>query len=258
MISTFKYIYGPVYSWRLGRSLGVDPLSSKEKICNMDCVYCQLGRTAVLSHERREYIPTQAVLDEIKTIPEFFIDYITFSGRGEPTLAQNLGAMIRGVKKIRREKIAVITNSSLLCRADVQDDLMSADFVLAKLDASSQKMFDSIDGECGIDYDEMIRGIGLFRERYKGKFALQIMVIQDNVEHLKKLGALAFLLNPHEVQLNTPLRASSTPPLGREQLHKAKTFFRGIPVISCYDAPQETIVPLDNRATASRHGNKRN
>ncbi|MCR4336297.1 MAG: radical SAM protein, partial [Candidatus Omnitrophica bacterium] len=51
MIQTnFKYVYGPVQSWRMGKSLGIDPLSDKVKICNLDCIYCQLGRTSVLSH----------------------------------------------------------------------------------------------------------------------------------------------------------------------------------------------------------------
>jgi len=37
-------IYGPVASWRLGKSLGID-LISREKTCSFDCIYCQLGKT---------------------------------------------------------------------------------------------------------------------------------------------------------------------------------------------------------------------
>jgi len=70
-------------------------------------------------------------------LPLLKIDYITFSGTGEPTLAANLGQMIKEVKKIRCEKIAVLTNSSLMHREDVQKDLACADLVVAKLDASS-------------------------------------------------------------------------------------------------------------------------
>src|ERR1039457_3750090 len=129
MINPVQYVFGPVRSWRLGRSLGIDPLSSKNKICNMPCIYCQLGRTVHLTNERRIYVSTQDVMDEISRIPLHFVDYITFAGRGEPTLAQNLGEMIRGVKAIRHEKVAVLTNSSLMNLKEVRDDLMSADFV---------------------------------------------------------------------------------------------------------------------------------
>ncbi len=140
-MQSFQYIFGPVYSWRLGNSLGIDPLSSPDKICNMDCIYCQLGKTAQLTHERKIYVPLEALMDEIRQIPLDLADYITFSGRGEPTLALNLGEMIRGVKAARPEKVAVITNSSLMHLQAVRDDLMAADFVLAKLDAGNQVIF---------------------------------------------------------------------------------------------------------------------
>src|ERR1700690_2270782 len=142
--SPFQYVFGPVRSWRLGRSLGVDPLSSKSKICNMDCIYCQLGKTAHLTNERRIYVPTREVMDEIDRIPLHFVDYITFAGRGEPTLAKNLGEMIRGVKTIRHEKVALLPNSSLMHLKEVRDGLMAADFVLAKLGARNQKLFEGV------------------------------------------------------------------------------------------------------------------
>ncbi len=257
MITPFKYIYGPVYSWRLGRSLGVDPISSQRKVCNMNCNYCQLGNTVNLTHQRQEYVAVSDLLNEIKRIPSMFIDYITFSGRGEPTLASNLGDMIRAVKSVRKEKIAVITNSSLLHRDDVQDNLMEADFVLAKLDAVNQDMLNCIDGVCGIDYDQLLKGLGNFRERYKGKFALQMMLVKDNIEHLKELSTLAYFLNPHEIQLNTPIRPSGDNPLTRHQIERAKIYFKGMPVVTCYDVPAQDSEVMDEQATLARHGNYR-
>ena len=178
MINLFKYVFGPVESWRLGRSLGVDPLSSKHKICNMDCVYCQLGKTAQLTNERKIYVPTQDVVDEISRIPLHYVDYITFAGRGEPTLATNLGEMIRGVKAIRHEKVSVLTNSSLMNLGEVRDDLMHADFVLAKLDAGNQKLFEAVDQGQQLDLEEIIQGMMDFRLNFKGKLALQIMLVK--------------------------------------------------------------------------------
>lgn len=257
MIQPFKYLYGPVQSWRLGRSLGVDPLSVESKTCNMNCVYCQLGKTADLSRERKEYVKVSDLMEEIERMPEFFVDYITFSGRGEPTLAKNLGEMIRAIKCTRREKVAVITNSTLLYLKEVQDDLMAADFVLIKLDAVDQESLDHIDGTCGLDYEQLMRGIFAFRCRFKGKFALQIMLLEENLQHLSRLGTLAFFLNPDEVQLNTPIRPCSVPPLSRDRLIKAKKFFKDVPVISCYDVPESQTIPLNEQSTALRHGNYR-
>jgi len=131
MRSDFKYIYGPVPSWRLGSSLGIDPLSKDGKVCSFDCLYCQLGETKFLTDERKKFVPGEEVIGELDSLPTLKIDYITFSGMGEPTLASNLGQMIKAIKKIRKEKIAVLTNSSLMHREDVQKDLFCADFVVA-------------------------------------------------------------------------------------------------------------------------------
>ena len=62
----YKYIYGPVPSWRLGSSLGIDPLSDRKKICSFDCIYCQLGKTRVRTKKRKVFIPTEKIIEEIK------------------------------------------------------------------------------------------------------------------------------------------------------------------------------------------------
>ncbi len=38
-------IYGPVYSRRLGISLGINLLGNEEKICTFNCKYCKCGWT---------------------------------------------------------------------------------------------------------------------------------------------------------------------------------------------------------------------
>ena len=73
---SFNYIYGPVYSWRLGESLGIDPLESAEKICNMDCIYCQLGKTEHITRERKVYVDPVDLLDELDCIEDLKFDTI--------------------------------------------------------------------------------------------------------------------------------------------------------------------------------------
>jgi len=163
----FHYVYGPVPSWRMGSSLGVDVLSQKDKICSYDCVYCQLGRTFTLTASRKIYVPDEKILQELESLPLMSIDYITFSGRGEPTLAENLGALIIAVRKVRRESVAVITNASLIDRQDVRNELSHADFVIAKLDASSRESFININRPCtGIEFDAIIAGMKEFRKDF--------------------------------------------------------------------------------------------
>ncbi len=251
----FRYIFGPVSSWRLGRSLGVDPLSTEAKTCNFDCVYCQLGKTARYEDVRRVFVPASAVIDEIKQLKDIRIDYITFSGRGETTLAANLGEMIDAVRGIRKEKIAVITNSTLLYREDVQNDLLKADAVLAKLDACSQESFEDINRAMGGTYfQDIVQGIMDFRKIYTGKLALQVMFVEANKAYAPEIADIARAVWPDEVELNTPLRPSAVPPLTPEEMRGLARHFAGLPVISVYSKDKEEVEPMDADETARRHG----
>lgn len=253
--ASFQYLYGPVYSWRLGMSLGVDPLSKQKKICNFDCIYCQLGKTHLLTQVRKEFVPTQEIIAEIKKFPFARINYITFSGRGEPTLARNLGKMIKAIKDIRPEKIAVITNSFLLAKADVRADLMQADFVLAKLDASCAKTFHKVNRACARpSFNQVIAGLCAFRKRFKGKLALQIMFIKQNKGEAKAIAALAKKIQPSEIQLNTPLRPCAVKPLTKKEMNDLKKEFSHLDVMSVYDVRRKKYRPLDEKKTISRHG----
>ncbi len=254
--SKFKYIYGPVYSWRLGMSLGIDPLSDKSKICNMDCIYCQLGKTVHWSNKRQEFVATQEIIDEIKALPKMELDYITFSGRGEPTLAANLGEMITAIRKIRSEKIAVITNSILLDDPDVRKDLNLADFVLAKLDACDDETLKSVDRVMqDISFEKIVGGIKKFRKDFNGKLALQIMFVEANKDHALRLAAIAKSLGADEVEINTPLRPSGVLPLSACELLEIKKYFSGQNVKTVYEMEKKNVVPLNERETIKRHGN---
>jgi len=250
-----KYIYGPVPSWRLGSSLGIDPISQKDKICTFDCVYCQLGRTYKFTAERKTYVSVNEIIGEINSLPDVEIDYITFSGRGEPTLAKNLGEMIKAVKTIRKEKIAVITNSSLLYMDDVIEDLLLTNFVMAKLDAYSQKSLETINRPIKqITFNTILDGLKLFKSKYRGKFALQIMFISENKENAKEISEIAKEISPDEVQINTPLRPCKSKPLSRQEIDIIKDYFKNMNAISVYDSKRKQVEPISTEDTLKRRG----
>lgn len=251
----FKYIYGPVPSWRLGSSLGIDPLSGKRKICTFDCIYCQLEKTKIFTDERRIFIPVAKIIEELDLLPPVQIDYITFSGTGEPTLAENLGRMIKAIKKTRNEKIAVLTNSSLLDREDVQEDLLLADFVVAKLDADSQGVFETINKPLEtIKFNAVFRGIKDFKSIYKGELGLQIMFIDENKKYAQEIARIAKEINPDEVQINTPLRPCGVKPLSKAELTTIKDYFEGLNNISVYESKKKKVKPISDENTLKRRG----
>jgi wyosine [tRNA(Phe)-imidazoG37] synthetase (radical SAM superfamily) len=254
----FKHIYGPVHSWRMGMSLGLDPISITQKVCNFNCTYCQLGclGKADAVAERRVFVSTTDILEDLKSLnTDVPIDYVTFSGNGEPTLAANLGEMIQAVKAIRSEKVAVITNGTLLGRKDVQDDLHAVDLILVKLEAADEATFQAVNRPAdGVTLASVVDGIKAFKRTFKGRFVLQIMFVEKNKFQAGAIARLAAQIGADEVQINTPLRKSMVKPLSSADMAELKTFFAGQNVRSVYEEEKKEYHPFDDQATARRHG----
>ena len=253
-MSANSIIYGPVPSWRLGRSLGIDLLSTEGKTCSFDCVYCQLGRTVHPSTERKQFITLSRLSKELERVKGVIADYITFSGVGEPTLAANLGEAITLARSVLGLPVAVLTNSSLITREDVRHDLSLADVVVAKVDAPNEEIFRQINRPIlKSSLKEIIQAIKLFREQYKGKLALQMMFIDTNKHCAKEMATIAEQLSPYEVQLNTPLRPCAVRPLTPELIDNISREFSGLKnMVTVYAAPRPEVIPLDLKETLKR------
>jgi wyosine [tRNA(Phe)-imidazoG37] synthetase (radical SAM superfamily) len=246
-------VYGPVPSWRLGRSLGVDLTLGDVKTCSFDCIYCQLGRTDRPLVERAQFVSLEALAAEMEAARGVGADYVTFSGMGEPTLAANLGEAIRLARRTLGLPVAVLTNSSLMTRKDVREELACADVVVAKLDAPNQQLFERINRPVAdVSLQDIVHAISLFKAEHKGKLALQMMFVRANKGLAAEMAALARRLAPDEVQINTPLRPSPVVPLTQAEMASIREHFRGIPVIGVYDTPRPTVTPLDIGETLRR------
>ncbi len=248
-----KVIYGPVASWRLGRSLGVDMVSQAEKTCSFDCVYCQLGPTRRLTRERRVFVPVAKLQEEMERLPSLEVDYVTFSGTAEPTLAANLGEAILAVRQRLSAPVAVLTNSSFMSDSEVRGALALADKVVAKLDAPSWELLHIVNRPApGITFEGILDGLGRFREEYQGVFALQMMFYEGNRGYAGALADLARELDPDEIEVNTPLRPCAVEPLAREEMAEIMEHFSDLPAISVYEAERPSVEPLDRKETLRR------
>jgi len=239
-----EIVYGPVSSWRLGRSLGVDLIcQEKGKVCSLDCIYCSLGKTTELTTKRRVFVPTERVARELREVmKEVEADVVTFSGTGEPTLALNLGEAIKVAKEISDLPIAVLTNSSLMTREEVRRGLAQADIVIGELDAPDEETFNRINRpHKGVHLADTIEGMKKFREEFKGKFSLEVMFVPENKDFSKEIAAIARTIKPDEVQINTPLRQSPVRPLTPEELGEVKKDFKGMNACSVYKAKKAEV-----------------
>lgn len=224
-------LYGPVPSRRLGFSLGIDIIPFKT--CSLDCVYCQLGHVPEISTARKAYISASEILPQIeKTIDSGVrIDYLTFSGSGEPTLNSEIAKLIRNIKAITDIPVAVLTNGTLLQRPEVRKALMAADLVIPSLDAVTQDVFDRINRpHPSLRVEDIIAGIKKFRREFKGLMWIEVLLVKgfnNTVEHLNKLKTVLDDIQPDKIQLNTVVRPPAEAlarPLSKAEMEQVKAF----------------------------------
>ena len=173
-------------------------------------------------------------------------DVITLSGMGEPTLANNISEAIKTIRHLTNLPIAILTNSSLLYKKDVQKSLKTLDIIIAKLDAPNQELLQKINRPAkGITFENIISGIKTMKRNFYGKFALQIMFVSENKNYAYQFAKLAREIKPDEVQINTPLRLCAVKPLSREELEEIEKAFAGLTVLSVYNSPKPITKPLD-------------
>lgn len=234
----YKYLFGPVPSRRLGVSLGIDlvPL----KVCSLNCIYCEAGRTTDLTIDRKEYIPVDEVLKELGDYlsknPE--LDYITFSGEGEPTLNSGIGKIISYIRtNYPKYKTALITNGTLFYDKKVRDEVLDVDLMLPSIDAASQLVFQKLNRpNHNLQADEIIEGLVKLRKEFAGEIWLEVFIVpnlNDTKEELKLLKTAISNINPDLVQLNTldrPGTETFVKAVTKEELLSIAEYFKPLPV----------------------------
>jgi len=166
--------------------------------------------------ERREFFPLWEVLEELsdylsRSPP---LDFITFSGSGEPTLSSSIGKVIRFIKNtFPTYRVAILTNGSLLWRPDVREELLQADMVLPTLSSVFDSTFRKIHRPApGIFVGKIVAGLELFRKEYSGEIWLEIFIIpgiNTDIQELEGLREAIERICPDRVQLNTLDRPGS-------------------------------------------------
>jgi len=204
----YKHLFGPVPSRRLGVSLGIDLVPFK--VCSLDCVYCECGKTDNLTVERKEYIPVVEIFDELNEYLDNYpdLDFITFSGSGEPTLHSRIGDIINFLKRnYSRYRIALLTNGTLLYQEKLRSEVKNVDLIMPSLDAVSESVFERVNRpHSSLDCRRIVSGLTELRKEYSGEIWLEIFIVpglNDTKDELLSLKKAIQRINPDRVQLNT-------------------------------------------------------
>jgi len=219
------YLYGPVPSRRLGRSLGVDIVPYK--VCSYDCIYCQLGRTTKLTSTPERFVSAEDVVRDIEQWLEQngTADYITFAGSGEPTLNSELGEMIRATKGLTDIPLAVITNGSLLNDPKIREAVLMADVILPSLDAGTEYTFRIINRPApGVRFEQVIEGLMRTSVEFSGPIWLEVMLVEgvnDSDDEIYAIREIVRHIWPDKLQINTverPSRSGNASRVSKERL----------------------------------------
>jgi wyosine [tRNA(Phe)-imidazoG37] synthetase (radical SAM superfamily) len=248
----YRYTYGPVPSRRLGLSLGVDIVPMK--ICTLDCIYCQLGRTTEKSTTRGDFVDIAAILSEIGARVEQGLqaDHITIGGSGEPTLNSRLGDLVDGIHELTDIPVAILTNGTLLYRADVRAECVKADVVVPSLDAGDERAFEIVNRPArDISIETLVSGLISFRDEYAGPIWLEVFIVpgvNTDPGQIAKIKEIVAKTRPDKVQLNTAVRPpaeKSVEPADAEMLEAIARQIGGdceviadVPV-GCCDRPRQ-------------------
>ena len=239
------HLFGPVPSRRFGRSLGVD--LTPYKTCSLDCVFCQLGRTTNKTLDRREYIATDRVVEELRQwlAGGGRADYVTLSGSGEPTLHSRFGEVIDVVHRHGAMAAAVLTNGTLLTHEEVRDAAARADVVKISLSAWDQEAFERVNRPHeALRFDRVLDGMHRFRASFAGKVWLEVFLVaglNDHPSDVEKIAALAARIGPDRIHLNTAVRPPAEPfvePVPKDRL---------APLCGLFRPAAETIAEVDIR-----------
>ncbi|NJE09758.1 radical SAM protein [Thermococcus sp. MAR1] len=225
--------FGPVPSRRLGKSLGINNIP--DKVCSYACLYCQIGRTLKMEVERRAFYEPELVFEEVsKKVEEAEaagerIDYITFVPDGEPTLDVNLSREVEMLKTLGIP-LAILTNSSLIWREDVREDLFEFDFVSLKLDAVSEPLWRRIDRpHKSLSLEKILDGMLAFAEGFGGRLITETMLVNvDYGGELEKIADFLGELKPEKAYIAIPTRPPAEPwvePPSEETIHLAYQLF---------------------------------
>jgi len=204
------YVFGPLPSRRLGRSVGISPIPPKT--CNYSCVYCQLGRTSHLDNTRKRYYPVEAIMAEFDAFLASGIDYdvVSVVGEGEPTLYADLAELIEALKAAQQKPVCVITNAANIDQQEVQTALMAADIVLPSLDAVDEPTWRRMHRPARrIDSASILEALIEFSHRYTGQLWLEVMLLagyNDSKEAIDAIADQVARMRTDRVYVNVPAR----------------------------------------------------
>lgn len=232
-------VFGPIFSRRLGSSLGINLLPVNGKICTFDCIYCECGwnkdgrndTRLPKAEEVREALEAKLKQLVADGTP---VDSITFSGDGESTINPDFPQIIDDTIKLRdqyypKAKVSVLSNATQVHRPEVFAALRKVDNPIMKIDAPTNELVEKINKPApGYDVDRVVEAL----KQFNGDFVLQTMFLKSkdfdssSPEVLNGWMDIVRLLKPREVMAYTINRPTPEEGLQKFTVEEMKAFLK--------------------------------
>ncbi len=211
-----RHVFGPIHSRRLGLSLGVDLV--RAKTCSLDCIYCEAGATTCATLERRDEAGVDGVIAELREVlsKKPAVDFVTFSGAGEPTLNSRIGDVIRFLQQeFSQYRTCLLTNACGFSDPELRRELSGLTLVIPSLDASCEEEFRAINRPVsGLVFETFLAGLQAFCQESTSVIDLELFMvpgINDSDASIRRFCDILRTLRVRKVQLNTLDRPGTDP-----------------------------------------------
>lgn len=232
-------VFGPIFSRRLGSSLGINLLPVNGKICTFDCIYCECGwnkdgrddTRLPKAAEVREALEVKLKQLAKDSIP---VDSITFSGDGESTINPDFPQIIDDTLALRDRyypsaKVSVLSNATQVHRPEIFNALRKVDNPIMKIDAPTNELVEKINKPApGYDVNRVVEAL----KKFNGDFILQTMFLKSkdfdssSPEVLNGWMDIVRLLKPREVMAYTIARPTPEEGLQKFTVEEMRTILR--------------------------------
>ena len=256
MAKPYHYLFGPVASRRLGRSLGVD--LTPYKTCCFNCIYCQLGPTTRKTVTRDAFVPVDTVCRELEAWHKSrdWANFITLSGSGEPTLHSGFGEIFEYIRSSIKTPAVLLSNGALFWNKAVREAARRADVVKLTLSAWNQASFEHINQpQASLTFDRLLGGIHQFRSEYAGQLWLEVFFVKGfnaAPDDAAKIAAITDRIRPDRIHFNTvfrpPANADALPVSEREMKAMMPLFHPKAEIISDDTGGGKVMSPASTRA----------
>jgi wyosine [tRNA(Phe)-imidazoG37] synthetase (radical SAM superfamily) len=228
------FVYGPVASKRLRRSLGINLSPTDKKVCTFNCIYCHYGPTHVGQYEFPALEDIITALEErLRERP--LIDYITFAGNGEPTMHPEFLEIVKAVRQVRGSyspgtPIGLLSNSTQLGRSDVREAAGLIDFPVFKLDAGNSTALHDINRPLApIEFEDIVKWLCRLPSPTIQTVMVAGKVNTSEGQHFESWLQAIGKIRPRKIQLYSPDRpiiSEDIVPVPAERLEQIARYIR--------------------------------